>query len=317
VPSARSSPGVAGRGPAATQNQELGPIRESILQFDNIFGIVSEPVAAVSGAPTILLPNAGATHHVGPNRLYVVIARQLARAGFRVLRFDLPGLGDSFIDDPEKENDSYYPEASMIIERAMAAMSGQSFVVTGLCSGAHASFHAAMDLERAPIAETILINPLTFYYHAGMSLDQPSTAHYAEWQWYMQSMRSMERWRKLLRGEARIGSILRTAAKRFQDIAGRKFRRTKAVNDLAADLRRITEAGRRLTFVFSRFDPGYDLLTINAGSALKRLQKRGLVKLWRIDNATHTFEAKHSRDQMIESLKTHLTDRYVSGVRRP
>ena len=110
------------------REQQLGGIRESIVQLDGLFGIVSEPQHETN-APAILLPNAGATHHAGPNRLYVFLARALSRAGFRCIRFDLSGLGDSIIENPEQENDAYVPAATSIISTVIQAMPQPSYIV--------------------------------------------------------------------------------------------------------------------------------------------------------------------------------------------
>jgi alpha-beta hydrolase superfamily lysophospholipase len=294
--------------------QRVDGVRESLVRFgDGVFGIVSEP--DTPRGPAILLNNAGATHHVGPNRLYVFLARALSRAGFRVLRYDLPGLGDSISADPARENDSYLPESSSIIAAAMDMLQADSFVATGLCSGAHASFHAARDVANAAFVESVLINPLTFYYKPGMPLNQSPAIHHEEWQRYLVSMRTAAGWSKLLHGEVRLTNILRTIASRTRDIVRGKLkalRRTKEqTDDLAADLQRIFESGRKMTFVFSRSDPGYDLLMINAGSVVKRFRKRGLVQLWRIDDANHTFEARAPRQVMIDTLTRHLASRYL------
>jgi pimeloyl-ACP methyl ester carboxylesterase/alpha/beta superfamily hydrolase len=294
--------------------QRVDRIRESIVRFgDGLFGILSEPEQPTG--PAILLNNSGSTHHVGPNRLYVAMARALARTGFRVFRYDLPGLGDSVIADPARENDSYLPETTAIIAAAMDALQADSFVCMGLCSGAHASFHAARDVARAAFVESVLINPLTFYYRPGMSLNQSPAVHHEEWQRYLVSMRSMAGWSKLLRGDVRISLILRTLYSRTRDIVRGKLKALRRKNDqrddLAADLRRILELGRKMTFIFSRSDPGYDLLMINAGNVVKLFRKRGLVQLWRIDDANHTFEARSSRAVMIETLTRHLAGRYL------
>ena len=298
-------------------------IRESIiLGNDGLFGILSEPVKPVhGGSPTILLPNAGSVHHVGPNRLYVLLTRRLASAGFRCLRFDLPGLGDSVVDDIAQENVPYLPTASSVVASAIAAIqqrrNADAFVLMGLCSGAHTSFHAALDLDGAPIVESMLINPLTFYYTPGMPLDPSPTNRYDGWQRHVRSIRSLARWAKLLRRYVRIAfyrfrEIRPTTALALRKIVGRNDDGAPQ-HDLERDLRGIVESGRKLTFVFARFDPGYDLLMINAAPVVKQFQKEGLIKLWLIDDASHTFEAKHSREVMFESVVRHLVERYCSS----
>ena len=63
----------------------------------HLFGILTTPdeEVRVEGAPIALILNAGIVHRIGPFRLNVDIARQLAELGFSTLRMDLSGLGDS------------------------------------------------------------------------------------------------------------------------------------------------------------------------------------------------------------------------------
>jgi alpha-beta hydrolase superfamily lysophospholipase len=309
-------------------------IRERIVRVSSdppVVGVLSEPLErSGSSRPVLVMPNAGAAHHVGPNRLYVLLARELARAGFRCLRFDLPGLGDNITEHGEHAIDPYVEHAGRAVHAAASAAlqvatrggaSTDRAIVLGLCSGAHTAFHAALELPDAPIVECVLVNPLTFYYKPGMPLDQAASSHYEEWQRYMRSVRSLDGWRKLLRDDVRLAAIGATVVQRFAAIGRnrtRGIRRRLAPNraasrrrdDLDRDVRQIVAAGRRLTFVFSRFDPGYDLLMINARRAVRRHRKSGDVRVWRIDEANHTFEARHSRDEMIRSVTRHLMERY-------
>ena len=58
------------------------------------FGLVSLPPGGRSSVAVVLL-NAGLIHRSGPFRLYTRLARKLAKSGYIVLRFDLPGIGDA------------------------------------------------------------------------------------------------------------------------------------------------------------------------------------------------------------------------------
>ena len=66
-------------------------------KVENLVGIVSEPTdgEANGNEPAFVLLNAGLVHRVGPNRFYVTLARELAKAGHVTLRFDYSGVGDS------------------------------------------------------------------------------------------------------------------------------------------------------------------------------------------------------------------------------
>jgi hypothetical protein len=71
-------------------------VREEALSFGDggrLFGILSEPGRGARTA--VIFLNADANHRVGPNRLYVSLARDLAARGYPAFRFDVGGLGDS------------------------------------------------------------------------------------------------------------------------------------------------------------------------------------------------------------------------------
>ena len=73
---------------------------EEVCRFGDrksLVGIVTLPERPDHGQdlPAIILLNAGLAHRVGPQRLYVKMARHMASQGFAVLRFDFSGIGDS------------------------------------------------------------------------------------------------------------------------------------------------------------------------------------------------------------------------------
>jgi alpha-beta hydrolase superfamily lysophospholipase len=307
-----------------------GAVRETLLRFGidgDSFGILCEPVVRPAHElPTILLLNAGATHRVGPNRIYVRLARALARAGFRSLRIDLRGLGDSATDDPAQENRPYTPTATREAAAAIGALQQRGihgpFVLMGLCSGAHAVFHAGLELTELPISECVLINPLVFYWKDGISLDQPSAEHAGNWTWYAQSARDPKRWLRLLRGQADLSAVFDTVRDRAR-MLGQRWKATgkrwvgyKPSNaekhQLEDDLDKLAEHGRKLTFMFSSTDPGYELLMVCARRTVRRLMRSGGVTISFIENADHTFTARSARQAMIESLRAHLSKRYAA-----
>jgi alpha-beta hydrolase superfamily lysophospholipase len=311
-------PRLVMRRPPIDRRVALGDVEESVLRFgadDAIFGIVSEPVRKpVATVPAVVLSNAGSAHHVGPNGLYVRLARSLARAGFRVLRFDLPGLGDSVVDDPALENAPYPPNASACLARAMDALTARSddsaFVLMGLCSGAHASFHAAVDLATHPVVEAVLINPLTFAYRPGMSLDAPSAPHVGRWRRYRHAMTSLHGWAKLFRPEVSLVRLARDVVEHGA-LVSRLHRRSREPSALEQALARLSASRRRLTLVCSRYDPGYDLLMLGAGAVVRTLKRAGELDTWFIDDANHTFDGARGRAALVASITRTLSRRYL------
>jgi alpha-beta hydrolase superfamily lysophospholipase len=294
----------------------FGSVSESFVQFGeggSLFGVLTEPAdGAAKTTAIVLLSNAGATHHVGPGRLYVLLGRALSRAGFRCLRLDLPGLGDSDTGDAGREGEPYIPEATSVIATATDAVAhagvAAPVIVMGLCSGAHTAFQAALQLDRRPVTEAVLINPLTFYYRPGMSLDEPATLPAGHWRRYASYLGSVHGWSKLLSVDL---AVLRRVLRALGPSRASSSPGSAPGNSLTGDLERATSQGRALTFVFSRYDPGYDLLVSGAGRAVRRLARSGQIRLWFIDGANHTFDRRRPRAEMIASITSHLSQRYL------
>src|SRR6185436_14477933 len=120
---------------------------------------------------------------------------------------------------------------------------------------------AALQLDRRPVPEAVLINPLTFYYRPGMSLDEPATLPTGHWRRYASYLGSVHGWSKLQRVDLTVLRRVMRAVGRSRAGASPS---AASGNSLTSDLERMTSQGRALTFVFSRYDPGYDLLVSGA-----------------------------------------------------
>jgi len=118
-----------------------------------MLAIATEPATGgetdVNRRPTVVVLNAGIVHRVGPHRNSVALCRALAAAGFRVLRVDLSGIGDS-----AARRDSLGFEAGAradireLCDDLSKRLNADRFVLMGLCSGADNSFYAALEDER-------------------------------------------------------------------------------------------------------------------------------------------------------------------------
>lgn len=112
-----------------------------------LVGILTEPEGASTApqGPAVLLWNVGLVHRVGPFRVYVDLARQLARQGYTVLRFDLSGLGDSEVRSGTGND---LERAVMDIRDAMELVRQRCghdrFVLVGFCSSVDNAHAAAM-----------------------------------------------------------------------------------------------------------------------------------------------------------------------------
>lgn len=310
------------------QNPEYSKVQESIFYFgenNQFFGILTESEKSKNcQQPTVIIPNSGANHRVGPSRLYVILARELSLLGFRCLRIDVPGIGDSIISNLETENVEYINSASNVISTAIQTLESNyknnKFISMGLCSGAYFSFHAALDLTEINIIESILINPLTFYWDKGMSVHNSPTKEFSKWNWYKEALTRKDSWKKLLQGKVNYKSLLQAIINRIQIKVLSKFSRitpNSTVKDvdrhrhkLGADLTKITSNNTHIQFILARSDPGYDILMTNAGKVVKQCRKENTIHLNFIENADHTFSKYKPRCEVINEVKQLFMSRY-------
>jgi len=137
----------------------MSTLQEKALVFrcgnDRLLGILHAPS---SGTRTIgvLIVVGGPQYRAGSHRQFVIMAREIARAGHPVLRFDHRGIGDS---DGEPRS---FEELDEDIRAALDAMHAQcpalsGVVVMGLCDAASAALMYGGSDPR--VAGLILANP--------------------------------------------------------------------------------------------------------------------------------------------------------------
>jgi alpha/beta superfamily hydrolase len=163
---------LAGCGAGSVQVFEEIPCRFGASE--RLFGILARPVAE-SRLPVVVMFNAGSNHHIGGFRLYVDLARKLASQGSPNFRVDIGGIGDSVLAPGERENHPYPLHAQSDAEQAFAFLENRfgyrNIIPLGHCSGAHAAFHAGLNITAHKLVELIQINPLAFYWVEGMGLE--------------------------------------------------------------------------------------------------------------------------------------------------
>jgi alpha-beta hydrolase superfamily lysophospholipase len=135
------------------QAVRLGPKR--------LFGISAQPKEGADG-PVFLFVSVANEHRIGPGRLWVELCRRLASAGFRSLRLDLGGAGDS--PGPVLSPDDVYSYQAVdeVVQAAQAVMDGDpaNVALVGVCSGGYHTLEAAVRLAPRAI---YAINPTVFF----------------------------------------------------------------------------------------------------------------------------------------------------------
>jgi exosortase A-associated hydrolase 1/exosortase A-associated hydrolase 2 len=158
----------------------------------DMLGIVSlpsaeEPVARIG----VVIVVGGAQYRVGSHRQFVLLARHLTEAGHPVLRFDLPGMGDSAGQAIGFEDTAPHIQAAIgALQRACPGV--ERVVLWGLCDGASASLLYTQATADPRVAGLALLNP---WVRSEAGLARAQVKHY-----YRQRLLEPAFWRKLLAG---------------------------------------------------------------------------------------------------------------------
>lgn len=312
---------VTGGTPAATVEESfvrIGPAPE-------LFGIVSAPLSQrrdrAANGPAVLLLNAGAVYHVGPNRLYVAFARHLARSGYVVLRVDIAGIGDSPVHKGETDNIVYSKFALDDLGKSIDYLRREWGVrdvrAVGLCSGAYHAFKASV--AQLPLTHAVMINPLTFFWKEGMSLEYPEHRIAADIVRYRTNVMRLSSWLKLFSGGVNLVELGHVLARRARTVTLTALRAPARLlgiplqDDLPSELRTAARAPVQLHFLFSASDPGQELLRSQGGRTAQRMLARGQVRVELIEGADHTFTDLTART----TLATTLSRILGAGVPQP
>lgn len=317
--------------------EQIRTLHERVLRIgpDQLFGVLTEPTGTDTELPAVVVLNAGAANHAGPGRIYVELTRHLASLGFRCLRLDLGGLGDSICRDPAQENDPYPNTAFHDVQLAVQTLREQfgvkQCVLLGLCSGAYAAFQSAAQLSDPTLVESVLINPLTFHWEAGMPFDASDAEKLMKDHCRMARATNVRKLWKFLRGRTDIGYVdaVKLLGRRLRHLVQKReatpTERSQfppaslghpTDNNLAADLARVATAGRRLAMFLAENDPGQAVMTYHAPRETKQWLRSGTLHLETIPEGDHTFSRRAPRDALLQALTRYLLTRYAASAAR-
>lgn len=198
----------------------LQPVDEHPVESTFTFECAGEQLPAILHAGDaaarrgVLVVVGGPQTRVGSHRQFVLLARDLAAAGFPTLRFDYRGMGDG---EGEARD---FTAIDADIHAALDAFQQhcpqlQEFVIWGLCDAASAAlFHAWRD-ER--ISGLVLLNP---WVRTEAGEAKAYLTHY-----YRDRLLSPALWKKILHGEFEVIASLRS----LLGFIGRLRRRPQAL----------------------------------------------------------------------------------------
>jgi alpha-beta hydrolase superfamily lysophospholipase len=284
-----------------------------------LFGVVTEPRRDEARRRAVILLNAAADHHSAASRMHVTFARAWARRGYVVLRMDLAGVGDSATRAGRPDDEVFPPAALDDIRDAVQFVrthyGSQDVTLAGLCSGAYHTLRAGV--AGVPVNRLLMVNPLNFFWKEGMTLQGLQLAEVVHNPGvYRERLVSAGAWKRLLTGQVNVWRIIKIYCHRplltlqgtLRDAA--RALRIRLPFDLGSELEELASRGIRMVFVFSRNDPGIELLKIEAGASIRRLGERCRRHI--IEGGDHTFTHAASRAELQRILSEELFARHAT-----
>ncbi len=188
--------------PAAAGHHQA-PVRDEALAFscegETLVGVLTRPAGDRACRTGVLIVVGGPQYRAGSHRHFVEVARELAQAGWPVLRFDVRGMGDSSGALAAFEQQT--PDIGAAVAAFQAAVPGlQRIVLWGLCDGASASLLYLDERPDPRIAGLVLLNP---WVRAADTYAATQVKGY-----YARRLLDPASWRELLRGRIGLGSLL-------------------------------------------------------------------------------------------------------------
>ena len=273
---------------------------------DRLIGILTVPERPLAGASTVIVLSAGRNPHVGWGRGTVELARALARRGRRVLRMDQAGIGDArrHPDGPPEVLYSQESVADVVAALDRFGSADGRNVVIGACSGAHLALHSA--LADARVHGVAMINLQRFVWRDGDSLEASMRGEFRSSSAYAGLARRADTWKRLFRGEIRVGSIAIELTRRIASRLVAKALRLVTTDPAVSWLRRLDRRGVHVLFVFGTADGGRDEFAEHVGAeeALPRIASRARVDL--IERTDHNLGPRDARLRLGEVIDAFL-----------
>lgn len=220
-------------------------MKETSLLFgpeNNLVGTVTRPAASAAADLGVVLLNAGVIGRIGPHRINVKLARELALEGVASLRFDTAGLGDS---TASSQGLPWEKQAIADLRAAVDCLGTHAglrrFVVIGLCSGADTGYAAALEDDR--IVGLVMIDP---YAYTTLRSHLIRYGKRIRQRGLVGAVRSwMQRhWRERKQTEVSSGATAGSGTPRYS-------RNTPPKEVFAAGLQRLVDRGARLHLIYA------------------------------------------------------------------
>jgi alpha-beta hydrolase superfamily lysophospholipase len=277
-------------------------VSERALAFEHagrrLLGVLTEPDQQRPAVCAVLL-NAGAIRRIGPNRMWVEIARRWASRGVPTFRLDFAGIGDAegdgrFADVASLYEPEFVGQVSAALDALQRRLGTQRFVLAGLCSGGYWAFQGALHDPRVVASASI---------NAGVLEWSPLLLRDRRLQPLRESLRQSLRGRNL----NDLPDLTRVIARRLRGKAARAL----GGDSLARSFDRLRDRNTTVLLLFAELEP--QLHELDRDGYLSRLQRWPNVTVDRLPGRDHTLRPRPMQEHAHAALDRMLSEVLVSN----
>jgi alpha/beta superfamily hydrolase len=291
-------------------------MREKAVLFGktkSLVGIVTQPefTAGSNSLPAVIILNAGLLHRVGPNRLYVKMARALATVGFTVLRFDFSGNGDS---NARNDNIPFGQSAIDEIQDAMNYLIStkciEKFILAGICSGADVAIKATCCNNRVVGA----VGANGFYIEGNISKESIAyIANRIRSRYYRKYLFNYKSWWRLITGKSNLHSIVKLLATKMKNLLTRNTPSlpetpTSTITQL------LVKGDANLLLVYSEGSSAFDTFQVVHKKKVDTLTSSRRLNIEVIKHSDHVFTLLESQGALMNLIYQWVTNKQRSWL---
>lgn len=265
------------------------------LGSTGLVGVETVPASVNQDLPVIVILNTGNEWHAAPARVWVKMSREFARVGFRCVRMDLSGLGDSPTRPGQKPGRIYATEAFDDVDEAVSAVSPadpSNVVLMGLCSGGNQAIESGFTVRPRAV---LVVNPATSVTETRISGSQRHIAI------------------RKSRFTAAIARRIRSP--RFHRVVSpifRTLRRLRNRRNLPSQwLATFVDSGLSLYAICGTYEAS--VLVGGTERVLPRLTASGRLRIDVIDELEHTLMRIQDQDLVIGRFRDYLSSRFLGS----
>jgi pimeloyl-ACP methyl ester carboxylesterase len=272
-----------------------------------LFSIETRPIDRDPYPTWLILLTGRAVRHIGPNRIWVRFARQLAKEGYASLRLDgrsvgdSEGEGDGLMPNKEYYQEHIYDDIERVMEIAVAK-GAKRFLMTGICSGATASYQIAW--RRSDVCAIVMLNPLQLR-HDPEDDERQRVEVAKKWRPRSGIWTDPKAYLRALKGDFPLRRVLEIAFLRAKDALSFR-RKANEPSYVFTGFHTLSEKPVEIDIFLSGDD-------VNSTAFLERHFGKGLanfnrerLRLLRVPNADHTIRPVFAQERFYGLLHTAL-----------